>query len=168
LKLKDVLTGLLLEQADPDGVFSSAYTQVNIYTQPERVFFRQYRLEPTIMNPDVPPPQVQWQWTEERDHGNVKYGVMFSKQIFNDQMRLPPVESEEHPKRYRVVTMTLNDANGNRGIVLPYCEVSETFTEPYNIEVLESFLDGLGWLQRHYQQDVETPSFFGPASGFPY
>lgn len=166
------LNDLLNEVIDRDGPFSPVYTRVAKFTDSEKDFFEnQYEMPPNYFGMKFPPAQVQWQWVEERDKGNITYGVIFVKEVEHDHPR--EIKMEGVPKRYKVVTVCINDSNGQTGVVRDYCRVSDTFTSMDNLDALERFLNSLEFLSDNYNPDIgkimtddSAITHFGSVNGY--
>jgi hypothetical protein len=158
---------ILKEQVDPQGVFSPIYTRSKTFTDAEEEFLKTgYEYTPNYFGVQFPPAQVQWQWKEEREKGSITYGVVLTKEIEHDNPRSVGYEDPENIRRYKVVVVSINNANGQTGMIEDYCRVSNTFKGIDDIEELDRFLDSLEYLQDNYTEEIDAPTHFGSVNGY--
>jgi len=102
---------------------------------------------PSENTSEIPPSQVEWQWQED----NAVYNSHLVKEIYDDSNDVTSVNDTDVQKRYKIVTFVYNKSNNQIGLVLEFSGVSDTFTEPFNTDVLSNFMEDMEFLS-----DAET------------
>lgn len=127
---------LLEEVVGEEDLFSPFYQPVRFLEPQEVEYLLDHESNPSAVFFDTPPAQVEWQW----DNEDLIYNAHLIKEMYNDTRQSKDVMDDESKKRYKIVTFMYNKSNNWRGYAQAYSGVTETFTDPYDIELLDDFI----------------------------
>ena len=124
-------------------------------------FLEDHESEPSATNMDTPPAQAEWQWAD--DERDLVFNCHLVKEVYDNSIRTADVEDPDLPKRYNLRCWVYNKNNNMTSIVEELSAVSEEFSESFNLDVLESFLEGLDFLYENDTADMKEFTFSRPS-----
>jgi hypothetical protein len=149
----------LLEQATRDDVFSPFFITAR-HMEPEEVeYLENHESEPSATNTETPPSQTEWQWED----GDLVYNCHLIKEVFDDSIRLADSDDETTAKRYKLLGFVYNQKNNVTGLVSSYTAASDEFTDSYDLDLLESFLQEQDFLYENDTADEKIYTFTRPS-----
>lgn len=128
--------------------------------EPEEVeYLENHESEPSSSNTETPPSQIEWQWQED----DLIYNCHLIKEVFDDSIRLADSDDDGTAKRYKLLGFVYNQKNNVTGLVSSYTAASDEFTDSYDLDLLESFLQEQDFLYENDTADQKIYTFTRPS-----